>query len=290
MKTTYRICVLIVIVGVASGCALTVTQRDAAADFAQASSEIGEFASKEFGHFRSATIDMNVTDVAIRGHAKIDNLDGAMNPDRIIERVKAAQALSSYGRLLLSLVNETQETELKQASTGFVDSFSTINNRQMSDSQLEGLGRLVQGIGSFWVEAKKAQAVKEIVPAAMNDVNKLCDLLIRDMSPQQDQMATGFETTIRQLKQDADSALESPGTSYADRLIAINGRRKAHEESEHLAKISSQAVRSLETLKEANAQLANALRHDSHSIDDIRMLGKEINSLRIAMDSLAYAN
>ena len=286
MRALYRICLLMLLVAALAGCALSSTQREATNRFAQASTDIGDFASGEFSHFRSATIGMNATSIAINGHAKKDNLDGAFDPDWVIERAKSARALSTYGKLLLSLVNETQEAELKQASNNFVDSFKSISDKQMTDTQLEGLGQSVQAIGSFVVEAKKAKAVKEIVPAAANDVNSLCDLLIRDLTPQGGHLATGFEATITQLTQDTDSFLEKPDKSPADRLIATGGRRKAQEESEHLAQISTQAVKTLNALKSANAQLVKAVLNDSLSIEDIKTLGKEVNTLKIAIAAL----
>lgn len=287
MRALYRICLLMLFVTALAGCALSSTQREAANRFAQASTDIGDFASGEFSHFRSATIDMNATSIVINGHAKKDNLDGAFDPDWVIERVKSARALSTYGTLLLSLVNETQEAELKQASNNFVDSFKSINDKQMTDTQLEGLGQLVQAIGSFVVEAKKAKAVREIVPAAANDVNSLCDLLIRDLTPQGGgHLATGFEATITQLTQDTDSFLEKQDKRPADRLIATGGRRKAQEESDHLAQISTQAVKTLNALKSANAQLVKAVQNDSLSIEDIKTLGKEVNTLRIVIAAL----
>jgi len=287
MKALHRTCLLVLFIATSAGCALTSTQKEATNRFAQASEEIGDFSSTEFSHFRSSTIDMNTTSVILYGNAKPDDLDGAFDSDQVVERVKSAQALSSYGKLLLLLVNDTQEAELKQASNNFVDSFKSVSGKQLSDSQLEGLGQLVQAIGSVVVESRKAEAVKKIVPAAANDVNTLCDLLIKDFTPSANQLATGFDITIRQLKQDTDSFLEKPGKSASDRLIAIDGRKRAQEEKDHLAQISSQAVKTLEALKKANTQLVNALKDDSISIEDIRTLGKEANTLKIAVGALS---
>lgn len=289
MRTLNRICFPFLFAAALSGCALTSMQREAADRFAQASADIGDFAGTEFSHFRSATIDMNATSVVINGHAKVDNLDGVFDPDRVIERMKAAQALSSYGKLLLALVNDTQEAELKQASNNFVNSFKSLDkdNKQLTDAQLEGLGQLVQAIGSVVVEAKKAKAVKAIVPAAANDVNRLCDLLSNDLSPDSGQLATGYSATITQLKQDADSFLEKPDKNSTDRLIAVGGRRKAQEEDEHLTQISNQAVNTLTALKAANMELVKALQEDKLSIEDIKTLGKEVNNLKVAVDALA---
>ena len=274
-----------------SGCALTSTQKEAASRFAQASADIGDFAATEFNHFRAATIDMNVTSIAIHGKAKLlndknePNLDEALKPESVIERVKSAQALSSYGKLLLSLVTETREAELKQASNNFVNSFKSVSGKKLSDAQYEGLGQLVHAIGSFWVEAKKAEAVKSIVKNAGPDIDKLCDLLIEDFDKVGLHSAQGFDATISNLRADADIAL-AKSTSYTDRLIAINGFKQAFVEREHLNHISKTAIASLTKLKAANVQLKQAIESNNLSIDDIKAVGQEMNNLRSAINAL----
>jgi len=293
MKIIHRICLLMLFVVTSAGCALTSTQREAASRLAQASSDIGDFSSNEFNHFRRATIDMNVTRIAIQRDAIILddkdnlNLDESLKPDAVIERVKSAQALSSYGKLLLSLVNETQEAELKQASNNFVDSFKSVSKKNMTNSQLEGLGQLVQAIGSIVVEAKKADAVKAIVPAAAKDVEQLCDLLIKDFSAITLNVGQGFDATISDLIGKAALALKDTNTSYTDRLIASNGIKKAWEEREHLTNISNQAIETLKKLKAANSQLKQALEDDSLSVADIKTVGQEVNSLKTAVTALS---
>lgn len=306
MKILYQTILPISIVITLSGCALTSVQKEAVSSFAQASADIGDFASTEFNHFRSATIDMNVTDVAIRGEksksllkCKIDSitkkesyecvpdLDEALKPVATIERVKSAQALSSYGKVLLALVNETQEAELKKASSNFVDSFKSISKKSMSNAQLEGLGQLVQAIGSFWVEAKKANAVKEIVKQAEPDVNKLCNLLIDDFTVTALHVGSGVDKTISNLAGDAELSLKASDASYSDRLIAIGGLKQAWGEREHLNNVSKQAIATLTKLQAANKQLLAAIEEDSLSIEDIKALGKEVNDLRTAITALS---
>ena len=45
-------------------------------------------------------------------------------------------------------------------------------------------------------------------------------------------------------------------------------------------------MKTLRALKAANAQLVNALNDDSLSIADIKTLGKEANTLKVAIDAL----
>ncbi len=167
---------------VLAGCGLTGAQREAAAGFARATAEVGEFTAKEFSGLRGLTIEMNTYDVAINGTADPNNLDESLDLDRVAARVAAATALSSYGQLLLSLVEETQEAELKAASDNFVASFKNVSDKRLNDAQLDALGTLVQGVGGLLIERKKAIAVKRIVKDAKPDVDTICDLLIRDFN------------------------------------------------------------------------------------------------------------
>jgi hypothetical protein len=268
----------------ASGCALSPDQREAAARFAMASRDVGEFAAREFTHLRTATIDMNVTSVAIGGTADKSNLDEALDVDRVVARVKAARALTSYGTLLWALVSETQEAELKRASDDFVDSVRSVSGHRIGDSQLQGLGQLVQRIGALWVEARKSEAVKRIVPAVAPDVDALCELLIADFSEDSLHVGQGFDATITRLRVDADIALADPSTRYADRLVAMRGQKQAEAASAHLHVISGQAVTTLQALKSANAELDKAIRDDSLSVAEIQAVGVQIKSLKTALE------
>ena len=253
----------------------------------ETTADIGDFAASEFSHMRAATIDMNVASVAIGGKADKDNLDEAFKPKVVIERVKSAQALSDYGKLLLQLVNETQQDELRQASNNFVDSFKSVDGNKLSAAQYEGLGQLVQEIGTLWMEADKADAVKKIVPAAADDVDRLCSLLIKDFDPTQLNLSQGFEATISNLIVDSAIALKDQNATFENRLIASEGMKQASQERDHLNQISSQAVATLKQMQAANAQLKAALENDSLSIEDIKSLGREVNSLKIAAMALS---
>lgn len=117
------------------------------------------------------------------------------------------------------LVNDSQEVELKQASDNFVNSFKSLKiaNKQLNDTQLQGLGQAVQAIGSMWVEAEKAKVLKRIVPEVDKDIGKLCDLLNDDFTVSGLNLAADFDATIRRLKNDSEGILDHPQASAADR-------------------------------------------------------------------------
>ena len=270
-----------------SGCGLTGTQQQAAARFARASAGLGEFTAKEFSGLRELTIEMNTRDVVIDGEAKLTNLDESLSPDAVSARISAATALSSYGQLLLSLVEETQGAELKAASDDFVGSFKRVSGKTLSDDQLEALGTLVQGIGGLLVEYKKAKAVKRIVKEAKPDVDKICDLLIADFNRTGLGVGQGVDVTITRLKADVDYALATPGVDHQRRLVAVEAFKLADDAKNRLNVLGSQAVKTLTTLKSANQQLASAMENDESSIADIQALGKQIKELADAARALS---
>lgn len=286
------LCIAGIVMLALTGCALTANQRDASMLFAKAASDIGDFSSGELNHFRTATIDMNSMDIAMGGKARPNNIDSAQNPEYIIPRVKAAQALGDYGRLLLMLVNDSQEVELKQASDNFVNSFKSLKiaNKQLNDAQLQGLGQAVQAIGSMWVEAEKAKVLKRIVPEVDKDIGKLCDLLNDDFTVSGLNLAADFDATIRRLKNDSEGVLDLPQPSAADRQLAVDGIKRALEEGDRLNRITKQAAVTVTSIKTAHTELKDALENDTPSKADITNLGQEINNLRTAVNALSRSH
>jgi hypothetical protein len=270
-----------------SGCGLTGTQQQATARFARASAGLGEFTAKEFSGLREVTIAMNTRNIVINGEAELKNLDESLDPDVVSVRISAATALSSYGRLLLSLVEETQGEEIKAASDDFVDSFKRVSGKTLSDQQLEALGTVVQGIGRLFVEQRKATAVKRIVKEAQPDVDHICDLLIADFNRTGLRVGQGVDVTITRLKADAKIALSTPGVDHQRRMVAVEAFKLADDVNNRLSVLGTQAVKTLTTLKSANQQLVSAMENDESSIADIQTLGKQIKELADAARALS---
>ncbi len=289
MKRHHPLMLVVSSVLALSACTLTTTQREAAGRFGNATSQIGSFVATELPQLRSTTIQMNQNSVAIRGMAKPKDLDGAFDPDTVETRVAAAEALTSYGQLLSALVEDTQEDELRRASHNFTTSFQQASGNKLSDKQLDGLGEIVQAIGRWFVEHKKAQAVKAIVPTAKDSVDAICDNLIKDFSPDGLALGQGMKAAITRLKSDTDIALADPNASFGDRQIAIEGRHLADQADARLNLVGARAVSTLRALKQANAELAAAVKDGNRSINDIKALGGEIKGLANAVKALSEA-
>jgi hypothetical protein len=283
----YRLPLALFIASTLAACGLTAAQRDAAGRFSSAAVDVGDFAANTFPAMRQSAIEMNTSDVILRGHAPADHLDQHFDLDKVEPRVAAAQALSNYGKLLRALVEETQAEEIKKASDNFVASVRNVPGKKLSDQQYEALGTVVQGVGGMIVEAKKAHAVKEIVPQAQDDVDKLCDLLSEDFDRRKVHLAQGLDVTRIRLASDADLALTSTSGSSAERALAAQGVQQAAAADATLTVLDAQGKDTVQALKKANAALAAAVQEQSYSLEDLKSLSQQVQGLAAAVRTLA---
>ncbi|RMH32677.1 MAG: hypothetical protein D6690_13350 [Nitrospirae bacterium] len=273
---------------VQAGCGLSTVQRDAVGRFASATIHIGQLTSSEFPRLRQATIAMNAKSLALNGTANPDDLDGPLDPSVIATRLAATDALVEYGELLMALAQEsTGQEELRRASDKFVSSFRRVANKTLSDRQLEGLGKLLYESGQWWLNKKKADALKALVPAVHDDVAKICDLLIQDFDLQELHIIQATQTAVNRLKVDSNIALNTPQTSYSDRWIAVDARLLAEREGARLQILSTQAIQALQTLKTANAELVQVLEDEAGPIEKIKQAVQEVKGLTQAIKAIA---
>jgi hypothetical protein len=265
-----------------SGCGLSITQREAATRFANASSGLGQFTAKELTSLREATIQMNSKDIALGGKAKINDLDGAFDSDAIKARVNAAVTLSAYGNLLMALVDDNQASHLKSAAMQFSDSIKGVSGNSLSDNQLDTLGGIVYSISGYFLEWQKANALKDIVISSKADIDRLCDLLIDDFDPTKLKLAQAIDNTSKGLKADAAIALDTK-SDINERLFIIDAYNLADQQKQRIKKVGIQASEALKALKAANAELANALANDSDSLVDAKLLGIKMKELCLAL-------
>ncbi|OQW39850.1 MAG: hypothetical protein A4S08_06440 [Proteobacteria bacterium SG_bin4] len=277
-----KIIFLFSIIAILSGCGLTPVQQEAVSRFAKASGAIGEISASSFSQSRDAVIKMNVMSIAVNGTGDIKNLDGPLDPDRIVQRISATTSLKSYGELLLALAENTQEAELKEASDNFVDSFKSVSNRKLTNEQLESLGIIVREIGGLLVEYKKAQAIKKIVLETEDDVQLICTLLENEFDKHYPGTAMVFNDAITRLRADANIAL-SEEKGIQNRLIAIEAYQFAITNKEKLDDLAKRIKSLVSSLKKANTQLVGAIKNESHSISDIRAMGAQFKELSDAI-------
>lgn len=215
-----------------SGCGLSQVQKDSIGQFSRSSVSLGETLTTQLIDARSTVMDLNaavltLTPQRIKDREKID---GALTPDRISARIRAAEALQSYGQLLLALVEDTQQAELADASAKFTHSVRGLDpdSRRLSDDQLTAVGEVVQDIGGLIVEYKKKKAIKAIVPQADAQVQQIADLFAAEFKA--DGPVSKYVNAMGLLAVTAaDSVFDDTKATLQDRIPAVTANRQGIE-------------------------------------------------------------
>lgn len=254
-----------------SACGLTTTQRAAVRNFSRATAAFGEASAGEFVRMRDATMRMNAARAELAEPGEnVGPLEGAFSVEAVMVRTQAANALGAYGELLQALVDDTQEQELQTAADRFVASVRGLpgTEKSLNDAQLTSIGKLVQMGGSLVVEAKKKEAIRQIVPQADAQVAVLCDLLAADFDPDGARLGTQFVLAANLLLTDAGTVVrraKDPETrAAATAAYQLASASRARKDAV-LAPASKAALE----LKAANRALTEAISSDEVTGQDL---------------------
>lgn len=284
MKRLALTVVYALLVAAVSSCSLTQSQVIKTRSFGSATASIGKFGEEEFTNIRNGIIEMNKELVAIDNTKKVDSLkfDKTAPAEDTARRVAACKALKSYGELLVMLVTEDRTENLQQAAGALVTNMSTALNKELSDKQVEALNGIIAGLGSFWVEKKKADAAKTLILAYEETVNELALLLENDFSLDAGSLGylKGYYTTANRLR-NASMRLVNAGDRYSvlERARAVGALVVAEKAITRATELDNKAKTSIAALKKANAELVKAMSDDTHSTDDIKIYAKKTQDL-----------
>ena len=255
-----------------SACGLTTTQRAAVRNFSQATAAFGEASAGEFARMRDSTIRMNTAraELSAPGAGDVGSLEGAFSTEAVMARTQAANALGAYGELLQALVDDTQEKELQTAADRFVASVKGLpgTERNLSDTQLASIGKLVQVGGSLVIEAKKKDAIRTIIPKANPQVATLCDLLAADFDPNDTRLAAQYLLAANLLLADAGTVVrraKDPET----RAVATAAYQLAFDSRARKDAVLVPASKAARELKAANQALTDAINSDEVTPADL---------------------
>jgi hypothetical protein len=267
-----------------TGCGLTSKQILKTQSFGIATENIGKIGEEEFVNIRNGIIQMNKELIAIDNTKTARDLkfDRPASPEATSTRVAASKALKSYGELLVKLVTEDRAENLQKVANSFIDNTEVALKMDFPDDKIAAINKIIVGLGSFWVEKKKAEAAKEIIPAYQQPVNDLTDLLTEDFSL--DDGALGYikayETTAKRLK-NASMRLVNAGAQYSvlERDRAVQALVLSEHAISRAQEISKKASKAISGLKKANAELVKVIKDESYSSDDIKAYAKQIQEL-----------
>ena len=280
MQRMMRILMCFPLVALLSGCGLSSNQIVKTQSFGAATADIGKIAEEEFVNIRNGIIEMNMELVSIDNTKTSRGLvfDKPAYADRTAKRVAASKALKLYGELLVKLVTEDRAENLQKTANQLVENTMVALEKDLSEEKKGAINKIIVGFGSFWVEKKKANVIKEIIPAYQQPVNDLADLLSVDFSLDGSLgYLQAYETTAKKLKRAAKKLVDA-GNSYSvlERARAVHALVMAEKALTRSTEISKKAKISLDGLKKANAELVKVLGDKEYATDDIKMYAKQI--------------
>jgi len=284
MKDMTRILCVALLLAVMWGCGLTNQQILKTQSFGAATASIGELGEKEFVNIRNSIVEMNKELVSI-DNTKTSNsliLDKPTFAEPTSRRIAACKALKLYGELLVKLATEDRSENLQKTANALVDNTSAALNKDLSEDQKGAISRIIVGLGSFWVDKKKAEAAREIIPLYKRPVDDLADLLAEDFSIEESSKGylKAYETTAKRLR-NASMRLVNAGNKYTvlERDRAVHAFTVAEEAIIRSVALSKDAGKAIDSLKKANSELVKVIGEQEYSTEDIKKYAKQIQEL-----------
>ncbi len=118
-------------------------------------------------------LDLNLSRLRPPGRLAVDGVMGD-------ETLAAIEAFQTRGGMLEALVEDTQATQLHSAAETFVTSLRKVPDVSLSLEASDAVSEAIVLGGETLVEAKKARAIKAIVPKTRPAIDRICDTLTRD--------------------------------------------------------------------------------------------------------------
>ncbi len=262
-----------------AGCGMTSQQIVKTQSFGTATSNVGTFAESEFVNIRNGIIEMSKENLIINHQVDSRGLtfDRPTSAESAAVRVAAAKAIKLYGELLVKLATEDRSDGLKKVTNALIDNTSVALDQNFSDEKKDAITQIVASIGSLWVDKKKADAAKLIIPTYAPAVEKLADLLIVDFSLDSNGYLKGYWNEAKILRLSSIELVDA-GKKYTlfERDRAVQAFVLAERNIHYAENIDKKAKESLQALKKANAELVSVIRSDNYSSNDIKIYAKKI--------------
>ena len=284
MKRIIRALSCILVVASISGCGLSHKQIIKTVLFGTATSNIGKLSEEELVNIRNGIIEMNKELVSIDNTKEANSLkfDRPATIEATTKRVAASKTLKLYGDLLVKLITEDRSENIQKVANSLINNTSIALNKELSNEKKGAINKIIIGLGSFWVEKKKANAAKEIIPMYKQPVDELAELLREDFSL--DDGSHGFlkayDTTAKRLK-NAAMRLVNAGDKYSvlERGRAVQALVMAEKAISRATELGKKAKKTFGSLKKANAELVKIIGDEKYSTDDIKAYTKQMQEL-----------
>jgi len=299
------------------GCAITSSQKHAVDHLGKAAESLGSIISNELPTLRTETISMNMVSLEMKGAVQPDNLDSSFDNETIAVRIRAANILATYGKLLLSLVNNDQTDRIKNNSDELFSNISRFNTAA-ADIDFDQLGnkysaitgrpflipafdtsvflevnRSIQGLGSifqkvmlFYYHYKRFKYLKKIVHTYHNEINKICLLLLNDFSINGKGLIRDYKNTIDILENSVSGIRFINGC--CQRKNAVRGYSLILHNKTRMNAVAKNVEATIMSLIKANDTLARHLENKNISdLSDIKSLTSTIKTLSESIKTIS---
>ncbi len=276
---------LILCLLIQTGCGLTKIQKKNATRFSKATVALSQATSNELIAMRNGVIQMNTYGLAAVGEKEplpqIQNIEQTFSSEAIKIRIQAVEVLNTYGKLLLSLVEETQEKELKEASEKFTSSLNGLpENYKIDGLDTEAAQEAVYQIGRFIVEAKKAKAVRQIVTKYKSTIDTLCDKLSQEFDVNQgNRLLTQYQLAgDNVIVKIQDAFLDSDDILTRQELVEMY--KKTQSQRDRVSTVSKNISTAISNMKTANKKLSESLTAKTEiNMDTIKEYGSSVKEV-----------
>lgn len=287
----FRYCLILQLcVVIQGGCGLARNQIEPVHAFGGATATLGGLGEQEFAAIRNGIIEMNAALLALDRTKTTSNLtlDAPTSMTATAKRVAASRALRNYGELLLGLASAEPAADLQKSAQTLAESADEALGGEWSGEQREAVRDIVTAGGSFFLDRKKAGAVRRIVPAYAKPVEALASMLAADFSLDEDGFLRAYENVARRLKNAAIRVINSGGKySLSERETAVRAWRMAEAALERANGLSGRFGVAIGNLREANRAMVKAVADRDYDRDEIKGYAKQIRELADAYSVLA---
>lgn len=186
---------------------------------------------------------------------------------------KANKALGSYAKALSGLSKAGSREEIDLAATKLYGSLSSFNEQYktlketedslISDDTSAEISRIIAEIGSLYAEKKRGNAIKSIVLAADNPIQKICDVIINELLKGviEERLFTMRNTELTGYIKDFNAIVAI--AKFKDKKKALGDIYTKYIEMQSSSASVKQAIKAIKAIKKAHATLKTELEKDN---------------------------
>ena len=283
--------VLVFLCCLATACATTAPQRDAAEAFGLATDRIGRLGEEEFTAVRNGIIRLRKFQAILDATATAEDLqfDAPATPQTTAQRISACKSLRMYGDLLMRLASDDRTQFVRRSAIVFADSVSESQGTSLNAAQQAAIDNVIEGLSRLWTEGRKTDSIRAVILAFEDTVNALADRILADfvLDGASGSFLAAYDEAARRLRDTAVPVIDAGSSVDADqRRQAVNAHYMAQAALVRAQEVGLRMHNAIGIFKRANAEIVSGIRGnacDAQLIGEYGRLIQHISNLRQLM-------